>query len=424
MSLLIGAIGDDMTGSTDLALMLAKQGMSVLQFIGLPAADAEIKNTQAAVVALKSRTIPADEAVSQSQKACDWLLKRGARQIFFKYCSTFDSTEAGNIGPVAETLLNQLQDGITVFCPAFPENGRTVYNGHLFVGLDLLSDSSMRDHPLTPMHDANLVRFLGKQVSSHQKVSLVPFTDVDRGPSAIKERLTILAGQGCRFAIVDAVCDRHLMDIGRACEDFKLVTGGSALAMGFAENIRLKGLLTGDGGLAKLEKLPGQTAVLAGSCSLATRRQVQQMAAEYPALAIDPLEFVDGSQNVNQIIDWAKEHVSHQSVLIYSTAQPMEVAAIQAKLGRERVSQLVEETLAAVAVGLRKAGVRKLIVAGGETSGAVLEALQVKTLRIGPEIAPGVPWTICDQEPGMYLALKSGNFGDEVFFQKAMEVLP
>ncbi|MBW2208602.1 MAG: four-carbon acid sugar kinase family protein [Deltaproteobacteria bacterium] len=424
MGLLLGAIGDDMTGSTDLALMLGKQGISVIQYIGIPRQEVEVKDAQAAVVALKSRTTPVEEAVSESLGACEWLLKQGARQIFFKYCSTFDSTEKGNIGPVAEALLERLNGEIAVFCPAFPENARSVYNGHLFVGQDLLSESSMRDHPLTPMTDSNLVRFLGKQVSRADQVGLVPYGAVDQGPDAIEESLQGLVGKGHRFAVVDAIMDRHLMDIGRACADLKLVTGGSGVAMGLPENFRQAGLLTKDSGLEQLPKLEGGAGVLAGSCSLATRRQVKRMSRTQPAMALDPIALAEGNQTIEQIVEWAETHISTKPVLVYSTAEPEDVAGVQAKLGREKAGTLVEDIFAAVAVELRNAGMKKLIVAGGETSGAVLNALGVTALRIGPEIAPGVPWTISAEEPAMCLALKSGNFGDEDFFEKALSILP
>lgn len=424
MGLLLGAIGDDMTGSTDLALMLGKQGISVIQYIGIPQPHVEVKDAQAAVVALKSRTTPVEEAVSESLSACEWLLKQGAQQIFFKYCSTFDSTEKGNIGPVAEALLGRLNGEITVFCPAFPENGRTVYNGHLFVGQNLLSESNMRDHPLTPMTDSNLVRFLGKQVSAAESVGLVPYDVVHQGPNAIRESLRGLVQKGRRHAIVDAITNQHLMDIGKACADLKLVTGGSGVAMGLPENFRQAGLLTKEGGLERLPKLEGGAGILAGSCSLATRRQVKQMSQIHPAMALDPLALAEGNQTVEQIIDWASTLISKEPVLIYSTAEPEDVAEVQAKLGPEQAGNLVEEVLAAVAVELRNAGMKKLIVAGGETSGAVLSALGVTSLRIGPEIAPGVPWTVSGEEPSMCLALKSGNFGEEDFFERALEVLP
>jgi len=424
MGLLLGAIGDDMTGSTDLALMLGKQGISVIQYIGIPPGGVEVRDAQAAVVALKSRTTPVEEAVAESLSACEWLLHQGAQQIFFKYCSTFDSTEKGNIGPVAEALLERLNGEITVFCPAFPENGRTLYNGHLFVGESLLSDSSMRDHPLTPMTDANLVRFLGKQVSRADRVGLVACRSVDQGPDAIRERLQGLVREGKRFALVDAIRDRHLMDIGAACADLKLVTGGSGVAMGLPENFRKAGLLAAGSGLAPLPKLEGGSVVLSGSCSLATRLQVERMSGTQPAMALDPIALSEGRQTTAQVAAWAETHISETPILIYSTAEPEEVAQVQARLGREQAGSLVEEAFASVALELRNAGVRKWVVAGGETAGAVLNALGVCALRIGPEIAPGVPWTVTAEEPNLCLALKSGNFGDEGFFEKALSMLP
>ncbi len=422
--LLIGAIGDDVTGSTDLALMLSKNGMSVVQTIGPPPLGAVVHDAQAVVVALKSRTAPVGQAVAESLAACDWLLGQGAHQIFFKYCSTFDSTERGNIGPVAEALMERLGAEITIYCPAFPANARSVYNGHLFVGRELLSDSSMRQHPLTPMTDANLVRFLAKQVRRSETVALVDYATVERGPAVIRERLRELAEEGCRHAVADAVTDRHLLAVGEACADLKLVTGGSGVAMGLPVNFRRAGLLAGAAGPALLPKLAGGVAVLAGSCSAATQRQVERMAARYPSLCIDPRELASGKAAAGRIARWAAERVGENPVLIYSTAEPGQVAAVQAQLGRGAAGQLVEQAMGAVAIGLRQAGVRQFVVAGGETSGAVMAALGVRSLRIGPEIAPGVPWTVTEEEPRLCLALKSGNFGDDDFFEKAMRMLP
>jgi len=421
---LIGAIGDDVTGSTDLALMLSKHGMSVVQTIGLPRAGAVVHDAQAAVVALKSRTAPVGQAVADSLAACDWLLAQGARQIFFKYCSTFDSTEQGNIGPVAEALMERLGAEITIYCPAFPENGRSVYNGHLFVGGDLLSDSGMRHHPLTPMTDSNLVRFLGRQVRDPETVALVSYATVDRGPAAIRDRLQELAGRKCRHAVVDALTNRHLAAIGEACADLKLVTGGSGVAMGLPLNFRRANLLGDSAGPALLPRLDGGIAALAGSCSAATRRQVKRMSARFPSISIDPQELASGTLSIEDVARWAAERIGQTPVLIYSTAEPEQVAAVQAQLGREAAGHLIEQAMGELALLLRQAGVRRFIVAGGETSGAVMAALSVRSLRIGPEIAPGVPWTVTEEEPRLCLALKSGNFGDEDFFEKAVRMLP
>jgi len=421
---LIGAIGDDVTGSTDLALMLSKHGMSVVQTIGLPRAGAVVHDAQAAVVALKSRTAPVGQAVADSLAACDWLLAQGARQIFFKYCSTFDSTEQGNIGPVAEALMERLGAEITIYCPAFPENGRSVYNGHLFVGGDLLSDSGMRHHPLTPMTDSNLVRFLGRQVRDPETVALVSYATVDRGPAAIRDRLQELADRKCRHAVVDALTNRHLAAIGEACADLKLVTGGSGVAMGLPLNFRRANLLGDSAGPALLPRLDGGIAALAGSCSAATRRQVKRMSARFPSISIDPQELASGTLSIEDVARWAAERIGQTPVLIYSTAEPEQVAAVQAQLGREAAGHLIEQAMGEIALLLRQTGVRRFIVAGGETSGAVMAALSVRSLRIGPEIAPGVPWTVTEEEPRLCLALKSGNFGDDDFFEKAVRMLP
>ncbi len=424
MSILLGAIGDDLTGSADLALMLGKHGLPALQLIGVPESQIGLGNARAAVVALKSRTAPAAEAVAQSLAACDWLLRQGARQIFFKYCSTFDSTESGNIGPVTEALLEHLQVPATILCPAFPGNGRTVYQGHLFVDGRLLSESGMRHHPLTPMTDADLVRFLSKQIRSPDSVGCIPFPVVDQGPAAIAEEQARQQALGRRYLIVDALTDRHLKDIGTAGETLRLLTGGSGLAMGLPANFRRAGRLPDQPGLVPLPGMQGPAAVLAGSCSAATRSQVKRMAQHHPALRIDPLTLAAGLQPTDDVIHWFRSAVEQGPVLIYSSAGPEEVRAAQEHLGKERAGALVERFLAETARALVAEGVTKLIVAGGETAGAVVEALGVKTLHIGPEIAPGVPWTFSSDSPELCLALKSGNFGDQDFFEKALGMLP
>ncbi len=424
MAILLGAIGDDVTGSTDLALMLSKHGMSVIQTVGLPPPGTVVRDAQAVVVALKSRTAPVEQAVADSLSACDWLVSQGARQIFFKYCSTFDSTEKGNIGPVAEALLERLDAGITIYCPAFPENHRIVCNGHLFVGTDLLSDSSMRHHPLTPMTDSNLVRFLGKQVPHPQTVALIPFATVDQGPAAVCSRLQELARTKCRHVVVDALTNRHLIAIAEASVDLKLITGGSGVAMGLPANFRRAGLLADAAGPVELPKLSGGTVVLSGSCSNATRRQVGRMSARCPSLSIDPCQLASGKTFLEGTARWAVQRVTDAPVLIYSTAEPEQVAKVQAQLGRETAGRLIEVAMGELALRLLQAGVRTFIVAGGETSGAVMAALNVHTLRVGPEIAPGVPWTVTEGEPLLRLALKSGNFGDDDFFEEAIGMLP
>jgi uncharacterized protein YgbK (DUF1537 family) len=422
VALLLGCIADDLTGATDLANTLVRRGMRTVQLIGVPAPAETLPEADAVVVALKSRTIPAAEAVALSRAALARLRTAGARQFLFKYCSTFDSTDQGNIGPVADALLADLGERFTIACPAFPENRRTIYLGHLFVGDVLLSDSSMRNHPLTPMTDANLVRVLGRQTNA--MVGLVPFAVVSQGPRAIGAEFARLRAAGAGYAIVDAIEDRHLLDIGAACANLKLITGGSGIALGLPENFRRQGLLPAAGAADALPEISGQEAVIAGSCSTATLQQIEEMKGARPALAIDPAALAAGEDVVGRTLAWARARLADGPVLIYASAPPEEVARIQDRLGRERAGALIEQALAEIAAGLVDAGVRRLIVAGGETAGAVVQRLGARALRIGPQIDPGVPWTVSLGEPALALALKSGNFGAPDFFTRAFGMLP
>ncbi len=422
MPLLLGCVADDFTGATDLANTLVKHGMRTIQFIEVPDRATGAPDAEAVVVALKSRTAPVAEAVEQSRAALRWLQRNGARQIFFKYCSTFDSTDEGNIGPVADALLEDLGEDFTIACPAFPANGRTVYQGHLFVGEVPLSESGMRDHPLTPMTDANLVRVLKRQTTG--SVGLVPHAVVEAGADAIRGRCAALSAEGKRYAVVDALSDRHLFSIGAASEGLALVTGGSGVAMGLPANFRTRGLLGAGGEAAVLPRAGGLAAVLSGSCSPATLGQVEEMKARgRAAFAVDPLRLVEGADVAADAVAWASPKLSAGPVLLYASAPPEEVKRVQKTIGRARAGDLIERAMASIARGLVDAGVRRLVVAGGETSGAVVNSLKITGLRIGPEIDPGVPWTMSLGEPPVFLALKSGNFGGRDFFLKAFEVL-
>ena len=421
MAILLGAIADDFTGATDLANTLVRQGMRTVQLIDVPAGppDAALDDVDAVVIALKSRTIPAPDAIAQSLAALAWLQHAGARQILFKYCSTFDSTPAGNIGPVAEALMAALGVGFTIYCPAFPENGRTIFKGYLFVGDGLLSESGMRDHPLTPMRDPSLIRVLAAQTS--RPVGLVPLAAVSAGPAAIRAEFDRLARAGCAHAIVDAVTDADLHRLGEAAADLALITGGSGLALGLPANFRRQGLLPERGEDAAVSAaLDGAAAVLSGSCSVATLAQNAYMAARRPSFRLDPLALADGDGQIAQALDWAAGHLGKAPILISASAAPEAVRAAQDRLGRERAGALVEDALARIARGLVECGVRRLVVAGGESSGAVVQALGVTALRIGRQIDPGVPWTIASGGgTRLALALKSGNFGGEDFFLRA-----
>jgi 3-dehydrotetronate 4-kinase len=421
MGVLLGAIADDFTGATDLCNTLVRRGMRTVQLIDVPAADTPVPEAEAIVIALKSRTIPAADAVATSVAALAWLRRAGARQILFKYCSTFDSTDAGNIGPVADALLDALGADFTLFCPAFPENGRTIFKGYLFVGDVLLSESGMRDHPLTPMRDPSLVRILQRQTKG--RVGLVPHAIVAEGAAAIGAAFDALRQQGVRHAIVDAVADHDLEAIGEASADLALITGGSGIALGLPENFRRRGLLGAGGGADALPAIGGGSAVLSGSCSEATQAQVAYMAERAPVFAIDPIAAAQGRNIAAEALAWASPRLGPQPILISATASPETVAAAQQRLGRERAGALVEGILASVARGLVARGVRRFVVAGGETAGAVVQALGVSGLRIGRQIDPGVPWTISLGQPPLALALKSGNFGLPDFFLRAFNVL-
>ncbi len=419
--LLLGCIADDFTGATDLANNLVRAGMRVVQAMGVPAQPLAA-DANAVVVALKSRTLPVDEAVAQSLAALRWLQAQGAQQIYFKYCSTFDSTAQGNIGPVTEALMDALGTDFTIATPAFPDNQRTVFKGHLFVGDVLLNESGMQNHPLTPMTDANLVRVL--QGQCRRQVGLIDYKVVAQGEAAIHTRIDQLRAQGVGLAIVDAISNDDLLRLGCALSGMPLVTGGSGVAIGLPANF---GIAPSNAASA-LPAATGLQAVVSGSCSLATNRQVLAfIQAGRPALGVDALQIAAGVDVTTQALTWAAPLLRQGPVLIYSTADSKAVKAVQAQLGVEEAGAMVERTLAAIARGLVALGVRQLVVAGGETSGACVQALNITQMKIGPQIDPGVPWchAQADAAPGagLHLTLKSGNFGADDFFSKSFALL-
>ncbi|MGE0313088.1 MAG: 3-oxo-tetronate kinase [Lautropia sp.] len=437
---LLGCIADDFTGASDLANTLTVGGMRTIQTIGVPGdrsvgpagagtgADTEADTeADAIVVALKTRSVDAVDAVAQSLDALRWLKARGARQILFKYCSTFDSTPKGNIGPVADALLEALDAPFTIACPAFPANRRTIYRGHLFVGDRLLSESGMQDHPLTPMTDPDLVRWLQRQ--SRARVGLLPHAIVDQGPAAIVSEIDALIAAGVRIAIADALADRHLRDLGTACAGLALITGGSGIAVGLPENFRRAGLL--QPAAPDDTAVGGPAVVLSGSCSVATRAQIERYRAHAPARLVAADAIVDGGLDVDTVAQWvlAQPQASAgdadpdaHAPLVYTSADPETVRDAQRRYGTERVSQAVEAFTGRLAARLAAAGVRRFVVAGGETSGAVVQALDVRRLAIGAEIAPGVPALRALDRP-IALALKSGNFGAPDFFSRALRAI-
>ncbi len=416
---ILGVIADDFTGATDIAGMLVKGGMRTIQTIGVPAKGTIPDDVDAVVVALKTRSIPAGDAVAQSLDALKALQAAGCVRFFFKYCSTFDSTDAGNIGPVGDALLDALKAKQAIYCPAFPVNGRTIFFGHLFVGDVLLSDSHMKHHPLTPMTDASLVRVLARQTP--HKVGLVALKQVQSGSAVLREALDKLSADGVRHVVVDAVADTDLGIIGEAIGDDTLVTGGSGVALGLPAAYRRRGLMAHRSGADALPKTEGASAVLAGSCSAATLGQIKAFTGAH--LALDTDAICRGEDVAGKALDWAKDKLGNGPILLSASDTPDSVKALQAKYGIEKSSQAIERTMAALARGLVEAGVGRLVVAGGETSGAVVSALDVTALRIGPEIDPGVPWTASVGAKPLLLALKSGNFGAPDFFTKAFDKL-
>jgi len=409
---MFGAIADDFTGATDLAGLLARSGARVSLRIGVPD-QMDPDPAPFEVIALKIRTNPVAEAQTEALAALDWLRSAGAQRFYWKYCSTFDSTAEGNIGPVAEALMQKLGLGQTIYCPAFPENGRSIFMGNLFVGQQLLAESPMKDHPLTPMRDSNLMRLLAPQVKGG--VGLVSRLVVAKGVEAIRAELDALQAQGIAHVIMDAVADEDLTLIATACQEMALLTGGSALAMPLPELYGVSG-----SNKAELRAPDGRSLILSGSCSAMTQVQVGTYAVSNPSYQLDPLALAQ--DGVQPVLEWLSQQSG--APLIYATAAPDAVRAAQDALGRDKAGQIVEDALASIASAALEKGFTRFVVAGGESSGAVTQALGVTRLDVGPEIAPGVPW--CFAKSGgreIALALKSGNFGDEAFFATALERL-
>ncbi|SHN71913.1 3-oxo-tetronate kinase [Desulfovibrio litoralis] len=437
MPAILGCIADDFTGGTDLANTLVRQGMRTVQTCDLPADDLKIPDADAIIVSLKCRSIDPREAVKQCRSALAWLKKQGCQYFLWKYCSTFDSTPKGNIGPVAEALLNDLGADYTIVCPAFPLNGRTIYKGQLFVGDLPLSESSMRNHPVTPMRDSNLIRLLEPQVT--EKVGLITWETIRQGADAINKALTQLSSNKVRYIVTDALEDKDLITLAEACSKLSLITGGSGIALGLPEMYRKQGLLKTYNTPVSLPKITGGTVILSGSCSEATRGQLARLAAKneensdtskapaYPMFQLDPLKISTNPNFIKQAAQWAKEQLLNNRIpVLYASDAPEAVAAVQKALGQEASGALIENALGELATDLYQAGATHFIVAGGESSGAVVKALKVPALQIGQQIAPGVPWTVSVDTAGKQIAitLKSGNFGGIDFFEQAVALQP
>ena len=420
MTTFLGCIADDFTGATDLASMLARSGVNVSLRIGVPLSTPE-NTAEIEVIALKTRSISASKAIEESLSALKWLKEAGAKKYFFKYCSTFDSTSEGNIGPVSEALMNELKVDQTIYCPAFPENGRSIYMGNLFVGQKLLSESSMKDHPLTPMNDSNLMRLLSAQVS--RRVGLADRIVVNSGVNSLKEKLISLKENDVPHVIVDAVADTDLDTIASACQDMDYITGGSALAMPLAEFYKASGKISANDNSFMNKKLNTGSIILSGSCSEMTIIQVKNFIQRgAAAFQLDPIDLAENG--VKKVLDWLSSQDFTKNIIIYATSDPDTVKKVQAELGVDMAGKIVEQGLSECAIAARELGIKNFIIAGGETSGAITKALNVRQLDIGIEIAPGVPWTFSGKRNNQIaLSLKSGNFGSEEFFTEALSKL-
>lgn len=419
--MLLGVIADDFTGATDIASFLVENGLSTVQLNGVPQEELPLE-AQAVVISLKSRSCPAAQAVEQSLQALAWLQRQGCRQFYFKYCSTFDSTAQGNIGPVTDALLDALGESQTVISPALPVNGRTVYQGYLFVLDQLLSESGMRHHPVTPMTDSNLLRLMEAQAQG--RCGLVTAAEMDRGAITVTEKLRQLAQQGIRYAVLDTLNEQHLLTQGEALKNMKLVTGGSGLAIGLARQWAQPGQVSPQAaGAPQGEK----AVVLSGSCSIMTNQQVARYRQQAAARAIDVARCLnddDRAAYVTELTDWVQQQANGTlAPLLYATAEPETLQQVQQQYGMAAASQAVESLFAGVVEQLRQQGFNRFIVAGGETSGVVTQALGIGGFHIGPCISPGVPWVRAIDQP-VSLALKSGNFGDENFFARAQTEFP
>lgn len=422
MPITLGCIADDFTGATDLANMLVKGGLKTIQLLGNPSKEDVVPSVDAVIIALKTRTIPVEEAIEQSLQALNWLKNAGAKQFFFKYCSTFDSTDEGNIGPVIDALMEALETQFTIACPAFPETERTIFKGHLFVGDKLLSDSPMKDHPLTPMTDSNLVSTLSRQTS--QKVGLVEYKDILAGPSAIRKAFDQLQKEDVAIAVTDVLNDEHLYFLGEAVKDFKLITGGSGIALGLPSQFKSRNNHQEETRAHSLPKVLGKEIVLSGSCSEMTLAQVDEFSKRYSTLKLNPIELAENNSALANAVNWVIQAKVEEPILVYASAPPDAVKQAQKKLGRDLASSTVENALAKIALAAVQNGFRRIVVAGGETAGAVVSNLGIKGIMIGEQIDPGVPTTVSIGDPSIGLVLKSGNFGSADFFEKAFEVMP
>ncbi|ARO27863.1 hypothetical protein TAL182_PE00311 (plasmid) [Rhizobium sp. TAL182] len=424
MAISLGSIADDYTGASDLANTLTKNGLRTVQTVGIPDPSLALPDVDAVVVSLKIRSVPASEAVTAATEAERWLRHRGAGHVLYKICSTFDSTDAGNIGPVTEALRDAAGGGSVLVTPAFPETGRTVYLGHLFVGGQPLNESPLKDHPLNPMHDANLVRVLARQTRG--AVGLIDLAAIAAGPAAARASLDALRTTGVTMAVADAIFEKDLETLGEIALETPISTGASGLGLGLARALVRSGRISG-GATAEdiIRPVDGFSAIIAGSCSKATLRQLEVAERSMPVLRLDPERLISGPDEIAAAISWAGDRISAGPVVVAASAAPETVSRLQSQYGRETSGHAIETATSIIAAELVERGVRRLVVAGGETSGAAVDRLAIPAFLIGPEIAPGVPVlrTVGNAQGDMLLALKSGNFGGDDFFASALAMM-
>jgi len=408
----LGCIADDYTGATDVAAALRGAGMRVVLLFGLPSRT-EIPLCDAVVVGLKTRTSPVREAIRQSVMVREWLKQRGVDQLYFKYCSTFDSTGDGNIGPVADALLDAEHQVMTLVCPASPEHGRTIYCGHLFVGESLLSESSMRYHPLTPMRDSNLVRVLSHQTP--HPVALLPLDVIRSGLGAVKARLISLEKQGVRHVVVDATEEADLRTVATAARGMSLLTGAAGLARALAV-VKSRALTARNHEPVDIPR--GSGIILAGSCSATTLSQVAFAKRSLPSYRLDPVATPDGEKMKGAALAWLQLNWKDGPLMVYSSAGPEERREARTAMGPQ-TADILEDALGSVAEAAVRLGARRVVVAGGETAGAVVSRLGIDMVSIASEEDAGVPWCVTTDQTPLALLLKSGNFGTDDLLVRA-----
>ena len=417
MTAVFGVVADDLTGGMETAAMLVAQGIPC-GFVTDPAALADLPDMPAYVVAQKTRVIPAADAVAKMEAGARALLNRKTRQLFFKYCATFDSTDEGNIGPVTDMLMELTGAECTAFCPGSPDLARTVYNGHLFLGTQLISESPKRFDPLTPMTDPDLVRVLQRQTST--PVGLLSLPLLRGGQDRLRAHLAQEIAQGRHFFITDSVAPEDLDVVAALTLDWPVMTGNATIVRHYPPLWKAKGWIRSDEALPTLPAVNGAGVVLSGSCADRSMEQLAAFEAERPVLRLDLLAMPDAKAAIAEALAWALPRLAEGPVAIATSASPAAVRAAQDRYGRSGAASLAEAIIGGLAVALRDAGVRRFVVAGGETSGSVVEHLGIRELQVGAYGGPGIGNAVTRGEDPMAFCLKSGKLGPVDMFLSAL----